>query len=322
MDIAIAAARTTTQQSNTVRSMVPMQLREGAESFIGFLEDYYAYLNTDGLPSQEIENIVSEHDIDRTSSQYIDRIQKEIAQNIPNSVAFDRVSLYKKIYHYYLTKGSEDSIINFFKIFYDEKISVSYPRNKLFKTSASTWDADGGVALDTKGFLSNADVLQDSRFWQDFSYIINTSLPIANWKTEYRATVHPAGFEFFAALVLLLYQNNKWIGRFIQFNPQSRRYEYNRLPDNFHNTPYQTRELDDHEWLKSLTPPSNSHEYGYDNQTGVHFPRFQYGLLPAAWTFFQWMPYEIINLNDFVDSSVTSNYGLVDIFVHRTSEDS
>jgi len=320
MDIAIAPARNTTQQANTVRSLVPMQLRTGAESFINFLEDYYAYLNTDGLPSQEIENIVSEHDIDRTSSQYIDRIQKELAKNIPNSVAFDRVSLYKKIYHYYLTKGSEDSIINFFKIFYDEGISVIYPKNKLFKTSAATWDNTDSVYKDTKGFLSNADVLQDSRFWQDFSYVINSKLPVKGWKTEFLATVHPAGFEFFAAIVLLLFQKNNWIGRYIKFNQDTRLYEYDGLPTNLPTTPYQTNVLDDHTWLKSLTPPSRSHEYGYVGQHGYHFPLFQYGLMPEAWTFFMWMPDAEEPLDEFVNSNGSSYYGLADIFVHRTSE--
>lgn len=279
MDIAIAPARNTTQQPNSVRSLVPMQLREGASSFIGFLEDYYTYLNTDGLPSQEIENIVTEHDIDRTSTQYIDRIQKELAKNIPNSPAFDRVSLYKKIYHYYLTKGSEDSIINFFKIFYDESISIMYPKNRLFKTSASVWDKETEEHKDTKGFLSGTDVLQDSRFWQDFSYVINSTLPIETWKTEFLASVHPAGFEFFAVLVIMLHQKNNWIGRFIRFNYNTREYEYNNLPDTFY-TPYLTKDSNNHEWLRSLIQPSRSTHPGYFNQDGYHFPLFQCGLLP------------------------------------------
>ena len=278
MDISIATARPATQQANSVRSLVPMHLREGAENFIGFLEDYYSYINTDGLPSQEIVNIVSEHDIDRTSSQYIDLIQGEIAKNVPNAVAFDKVSLYKKIVEYYLTKGSEDSIINFFKIFYDESITLKYPRERLFKTSSGTWDQENKRYRDTKGFSSNSDVLQDSHFWQDFSYVIESAVPVSEWKNEFLGLVHPAGFKFFGVLVLLLVRRKKWIGRFIKYNSETRAYEYDNLPENYY-TPYKTYYTEDLDWMKSLTPPSRSNQSGYGDQDGDHMPMFQYGLL-------------------------------------------
>lgn len=281
MDISIATARPATQQANSVRSLVPMHLREGAENFIGFLEDYYSYINTDGLPSQEIVNIVSEHDIDRTSSQYIDLIQGEIAKNVPNAVAFDKVSLYKKIVEYYLTKGSEDSIINFFKIFYDESITLKYPRERLFKTSSGTWDQENKRYRDTKGFSSNSDVLQDSHFWQDFSYVIESAVPVSEWKNEFLGLVHPAGFKFFGVLVLLLIRREKkWIGRYIKYDSEKREYIIEGLSHNY-TDPYHTQEVTDLDWMKSLTPPSRAADYidGYGDQGGDHTPLFQFGLM-------------------------------------------
>ena len=278
MDISIATARPATQQANSVKSLVPMHLREGAENFISFLEDYYSHINTDGLPTQEISNIMSEHDIDRTSSQYIDLIQGEIAKNVPNAVAFDRVSLYKKIVEYYKTKGSGDSIINFFKIFYDESIELKYPRERLFKTSSGTWDQESERYRNTKGFSSDSDVLQDSNFWQDFSYVIETAVPVSEWKNEFLGLVHPAGFKFFGVLVLLLVRRKKWIGRFIKYNSETKAYEYDNLPAN-HHTPYKTHYTEDLDWMKSLTQPSRSTQDGYGDQYGDHTPMFQYGLL-------------------------------------------
>lgn len=272
MEIAIATARPATTQANTVNSLVPMHLREGAENFINFLEDYYSYLNTDGLPSQEINNIVTEQDIDRTSSQYLDLIQREIAKNIPRAAAFDRISLYKKIVKYYLTKGSEDSIINFFKIFYDDVISIQYPRERLFKLSSGDWD--GLNYRDTKGFASNTDVIQDSYFWQDFSYVINSSVSVLEWKNEFNDLVHPAGFKFFAVLSLLIARRTNWIGRFVTFNSVTRKYEAT-LPDNYYDL-YKTYHPDDLDWLKGLTPP---HKSDYSDNVGDHMPMFQYGLL-------------------------------------------
>ena len=281
MDISIATARPATQQANTVDSLVPVHLREGAQTFINFLEDYYSYLNTDGLPSQEINNIVTEQDIDKTSSQYLDLIQREIAKNVPRAVAFDRVSLYKKIVKYYLTKGSEDSIINFFKIFYDDAISIQYPRESLFKPSSGDYDESTNSYRDAKGFASNTNVLQDSYFWQDFSYVINSSISVLEWKNEFNNLVHPAGFKFFAILSLLITRRNNWIGRFVTFNSITRKYEAN-LPDTYRDL-YKTRNRGDLDWLKGLTPPQKSNiNERYSDNIGDHMPLFQYGLLSSV----------------------------------------
>jgi hypothetical protein len=92
-------------------------------------------MNTVGLPSNVISNITAEHDIDRVSASYLDAIQAEIANSIPNSRVLDRVSLYKKIVKYYSIRGTSDSAMVFFRIFFDELIELIYPKDYLFKTS-------------------------------------------------------------------------------------------------------------------------------------------------------------------------------------------
>jgi hypothetical protein len=279
MEIAVASARaSSSQQVNNVEQLVPSQLRQGAENLIDFLEDYYKHLNTTGLPSREISEIASEQDIDRGSSLYLDLIQKEIAKNIPRSIAFDRTSLYKKIVNYYITKGSEDSIINFFKIFYDEVISITYPRERIFRPSAGNYN--GTEYLDTKGFLSNSNVLQDSTFWQDFSYVINTSIQASEWSDKFRQLAHPAGFRFFVSLVLLLVKRSNWVGRFVEFDLETRRYVEN-IPEELQSRyidPYHTRDRDDLDWMKSLVSPNSINS----EDGGQNMPIFQYGLLPMS----------------------------------------
>ena len=281
-EIPIAQARTSTTQANTVNSLVPVHLRSGAENFIDLLEDYYSYLNTDGLPSQEINNILIEQDIDRTSLQYLDSIQKEVAMNVPDAVAFDRVSLYKKIVNYYLTKGSRDSILTFFKIFYDEAVIVSYPKELLFAPSMGNYDNDTSQYLDGKSFPSGTDKIQDSYFWQNFSYVIETALPVENWKSNFLNLVHPAGFKFFGIIAILMVRTNKWIGRHIRFDEATRKYV---LTDDFdpkiYNYPYQTKDVDDLDWLRSLIPPALLKTVDrYSFNEGYHTPTFQYGVIP------------------------------------------
>ena len=235
MEIPIATARSGAHEPNTVNSLIPVHLRQGAENFIELLEDYYSYLNTDGLPSQEINNILVEQDIDKTSLRYLDSIQKEVAMNVPDAVAFDRVSLYKKIVNYYLTKGSRDSILTFFKIFYDEAVVVNYPRELLFAPSQGNYDTSISRYLDDKSFPSGRDKVQDSYFWQNFSYVIESALPVEIWRSNFLNLVHPAGFKFFGIIAILLVRTNKWIGRHIRFDEPTRKYV---LTDDFDQKQY------------------------------------------------------------------------------------
>jgi len=131
--------------------LFPEQAQENAQTLIAFIEKYYEYLNSVGLPSYRIENITSEKDIDRVSYEYLDQIQSLIAKNVPNSVALDKVTLYKIIFNYYHSRGSEDSIYSFFKIFFNEAVRVFYPKDFLFDLSAGVgeWAEFNPLTLET-----------------------------------------------------------------------------------------------------------------------------------------------------------------------------
>ena len=142
--IAIASASNISKPHNTettrVYTIIPQAIVNKAKGLVTLLEDYYDYLNTNGLPSCEINRIIDNHDIDRVSNEYLDSIGEEIAKNVPNSNVLDKVSLYKKIVKFYSIRGSEDSLYTFFRIFFDEYASVTYPKEKLFKLSEGDWE--------------------------------------------------------------------------------------------------------------------------------------------------------------------------------------
>jgi len=135
MLLSVANSRPRNLESSRVSSLFPDTVQESSKTLIEFVEKYYEYLNVVGLPSSEIANITSAKDIDVVSNKYLTEIQSLIARNIPNSVALDKVTLYKIILQYYRTRGSEDSIHSFFKIFFDEFVTIFYPRDYLFELS-------------------------------------------------------------------------------------------------------------------------------------------------------------------------------------------
>lgn len=61
-----------------------------------------------------------------------------------------------------------------------------------------------GSFSNNDGFLSDFKRLQDSFFYQKFSYVLRTGAPVDVWKNAFNRLVHPAGFIFFGEILLFI----------------------------------------------------------------------------------------------------------------------
>lgn len=59
-----------------------------------------------------------------------------------------------------------------------------------------------GRFKDSKGFLSDANVLQDNEFYQPYSYVIRSKVVSREWMDILKKTVHPAGMAVFSELLI------------------------------------------------------------------------------------------------------------------------
>lgn len=63
-----------------------------------------------------------------------------------------------------------------------------------------------GAFTTNDGFLDDSKYIQDSFFYQKFSYVIRTGTNSEEWKNAFNRLVHPAGFIFFGQILLLMEQ--------------------------------------------------------------------------------------------------------------------
>ena len=198
-----ASTKRKTKESIRVESLLPQELRENSVRLTQLLEDYYEFMNKGFQPSYELNSILEERDID-TAEHYLNLIQKEIAATIPRSIQTDKVKLYKNLVRYYNIRGSTESIETFFKILLQDDVEIYYPKNNMLIPSDGKWDAQSERYLTNDGFLSDKMKLQDSYFYQKFSYVIRTGNNVDKWRDVYNKLVHPSGFIFFGEIFLLL----------------------------------------------------------------------------------------------------------------------
>lgn len=216
----IASTRKKTKEVVRVESLLPSELREKGRRLLDLLGDYYTHVNEKNSPSYSIANINNARDIDEADQAYLDLIQREIAITVPKKLTADKVKLYKNLMKYYSVRGSEESIELFFKILFNDNVEVYYPQKSMLIPSSGTWDQSGrrpvydntgtltgyenGIYTSNQGFLSDTIKLQDSYFYQKFSYVIRTGNNVNRWKDSFNRLVHPAGFIFFGEILIIL----------------------------------------------------------------------------------------------------------------------
>lgn len=106
------------------------------------------------------------------------------------------------------------------------------------------------------GYVSDIKKIQDSNFWQDYSYKITTSVPIKKWEDSFNRLVHPAGMKFFSLLLIEIMSTGTW-DEYIDY--------------------VGTSENSD-SWLFALIPPSRRI---INNYNAYHSPKYQPGWLQA-----------------------------------------
>jgi len=61
-----------------------------------------------------------------------------------------------------------------------------------------------GLFTTVNGFLSDKKFLQDSYYYQQFSYVLKTGKNVSDWKNAFTRLVHPAGFKFFGEILIFI----------------------------------------------------------------------------------------------------------------------
>ncbi len=77
-----------------------------------------------------------------------------------------------------------------------------------FNTQLSPGDVvtvyKAGLFTTADGFTSDKKYIQDSFFYQKFSYVLRTGKSITDWKNAFTRLVHPSGFIFFGEILIFI----------------------------------------------------------------------------------------------------------------------
>lgn len=138
---------------------------------------------------------------DSTDTEFeLSTVEDNILDGWFNSMGFDRVKrsrlkalnqvdqvlMLSLLKHIYAFKGTEASIKLFFDLFFDEQVTVFYPKPLI-------------AVIDDHMVVDGADVIRDDELYQEYSYVINVENEPDFYQdifdTIYLTTIHPSGFR-------------------------------------------------------------------------------------------------------------------------------
>jgi len=182
--------------------IIPEHVRTENPELMAFVEAYYEWLQLPGNPASILNNLTEYRDLDRAADLFLEYLQREIATSIPENIRSDKRKLYKNVVDIYLSKGSTPSYQALFNLAFNDEIELFFPRVDILKPSDGKWDASNQRWTNDDGKLSVKKYIQDSRYYQSFSYVIKTGQTIDFWRDSVKKLLHPAGFAFFGQVTI------------------------------------------------------------------------------------------------------------------------
>ena len=166
---------------NQVLEVLPEYYQRDYPFLLTFLEEYYAYLDSDETFSA-INELFGIRDIERTQLKFLDQIFAEVGGGAGAGNFTDPREALRNFANYFRVKGTLFSSEVFFRAFFGEEVEVIYPKKDLFIVNESL------IGPQSIKFI------QDGKLFQIFSILIKSSIPLSQWNTLYKRFVHPAGW--------------------------------------------------------------------------------------------------------------------------------
>jgi len=174
-------------RTDDVDVVLPEYFQDDYPSLTRFLEHYYDFMDSDSTFNfgRELKDLYRNRDIQAASLKNLDQLIFEIGNELTAADIFTEPRFAAtRLAKFYRKKGSPESIKEFFRLFFGQEISLSFPKEDLFTVGESR------VGYESLKFIRN------DKLYQLYSYLITSSLSTSTWSELYKKFVHPAGWFF------------------------------------------------------------------------------------------------------------------------------
>ena len=174
-------------RTDDVDVVLPEYFQDDYPRLTRFLEHYYDFMDSDATFNfgRELKDLYRNRDIQAASLKNLDQLIFEIGNELTAADIFTEPRFAAtRLAKFYRKKGSPERIKEFFRLFFGQEISLSFPKEDLFTIGESR------IGYESLKFIRN------DKLYQLYSYLITSSLSTSTWSELYKKFVHPAGWFF------------------------------------------------------------------------------------------------------------------------------
>lgn len=142
-----------TKSSRYVTSNLPAVLVNLGSMMVPFMQAYYEWMEEDGGIGNDIKNLLNYQDFKKTPDRFLQYLMEEFLPSIPANVIADKRLLLLHAKEFYISRGTEQSFKFLFNILFNQNVDISYPKEKILRTSSSTWTVQ--TVMKVKSFNDN-----------------------------------------------------------------------------------------------------------------------------------------------------------------------
>jgi hypothetical protein len=226
----------TTKEINNVNELFPSSLRDDIQTIVSLIQKYFEFENISdhGGNAKYINTLHEIRNIDAIDIDNSIELRKWFFEFSRSSQLLTKLKIDPRTYLKYIStmlqqKGTFDGARSFFRLIYNKAPIIYIPWEDVLITSDGEWNGEAqyrisldgsgselkgfvlskGTFATNDGFLSENKVLQDSYYYQQYSYDIKIDEPGYDWDTIFKELMHPAGFLLFSTFILILFAEEK-----------------------------------------------------------------------------------------------------------------
>jgi len=125
-----------------VTSILPDHVVQSYPELVEFARVFFDYLETENKSSYYQNNLYSQRDIREQEPEFLNYIQRELGILSKQEYAANPQVFYDKISEVWKSKGSEESIKTFFRLFLDDEVEIYYPWDSVLIPSDGRWNVE------------------------------------------------------------------------------------------------------------------------------------------------------------------------------------
>lgn len=154
--------------ANTVSLLIKQQLpefvRNNYDTFVDFVEAYYAWMDTEGQVMDLSKKLPSAIDLDASLTAFIEHFTTQFLPLFPQEQLTRPEFLIQHAKEIYRNKGTDASVKLLFRLLYGQDITVFYPQTSVLRASTSGWSNSASLRMDTTMWTEQTANGMDVRF--------------------------------------------------------------------------------------------------------------------------------------------------------------